>query len=266
MFARLLKQQLKSTYKIFNILYASIIILGLLLGLSFKIETAFTIIMVVFVYSIFGVLIFYIANMLKICSTSLYGKRGYLTFCIPVSPHHLIISKILTIFLYGFGLTLSVIIAIFLASILISPKDTASIFGEIGSFIQTIFSNPLVTIISFINYFVSFTASLMLIFFAFALANTGIFNKKRSGMAVLIFIGINIVLEVILSLFADFNLSICVNIYDSSKLAILTTMQINNSGEYVPFFSFTSFFINLLSLIGFYFGTIYLMKNKLELK
>ncbi len=265
MFARLLKHQLKSTYVTFNILYGVIILLGLLLGISLKNTLLFSILIIMFAFSLIAVVIFYVMSMFQICATSLYGKRGYLTFSIPVSPHQLILSKILTVFLYGFGLVLSFIIAFYLVFFVISPENAFEIFGEFGKFIASVFSNPAVALLSFINYIVSFVSGLMLIFFSFALANSGISNKNRSVIAVLIYIGLSILLSIIKEFnILDFN--ICINIYNKNQLAILTTDQIISSSEFSSFFSINSFIVDLISGVGLYFGSVYLMTHKLELE
>ncbi len=265
MFARLLKHQLKSTYLTFNILYGVIILLGLLLGVSLKNTLLFTILIILFAFSLIAVAIFYVMSMFQICATSLYGKRGYLTFSIPVSPHQLILSKILTVFLYGLGLVLSFIIAFYLVFFVISPENAFEIFGELGNIIAAVFSSPAVAVLSFINFIVSFISGLMLIFFSFALANSGISNKNRNVIAVLIYIGLNIILS-ILEAFNILDFNICMNIYNKNQLAILTSSQLISYTDFTPFFNINSFIIDIISGVGLYFGSVYLMSHKLELE
>ena len=97
MFKRLLKHQLKSTWKEFNIAYGVIIGLALLLILSIKVknEALITISVILFSCSALALLGLMIYFVIKLFYSTTYGKQGYLTFTLPISTHALIISKII---------------------------------------------------------------------------------------------------------------------------------------------------------------------------
>lgn len=267
MFARLLKHQLKSTYKEFIVLYAILIVSGFFVGLftGMRAETLLIISLCVFVFSILGVIIFFMISFFKICATSMFGKRGYLTFSIPVSVHQLILSKVLTMSIYALGLAISFFISFALIFIFISPSIAVEIFSVIGE-LMDVFNgyNPFIGVLVISDSIISFFYSVLLIMFCFTLANCSQSKKGRTALAIAYYIIIGMVVSIATSL-PFFNFVIATDI--NGSLFVSSMYKIAFDGiECVPVLDLTSYLIHILGAVGFYCGTVYLMNHKLELE
>ena len=150
MFKRLLKHQLKSTWKEFNIAYGVIVGLALLLILSIKAknDALITISIILFACSalaLSGLMIYFV---IKLFYSTTYGKQGYLTFTLPISTHALIISKIISALLYMVGFAISFFVSALLFDLFLDSSLIERYLPTIGELFDIINANPLTFIIS----------------------------------------------------------------------------------------------------------------------
>ena len=119
MFTRLLKHQLKSTWKEFVIAYSIIIASAFIFSIVYnsQLSTIGTIFGIIYVFSLMAAMFLIGFYSLKLF-TSMYDKEAYTNFTLPVSSHSMVISKTLSVLIYGIGYLLSGIISILLMIVL----------------------------------------------------------------------------------------------------------------------------------------------------
>lgn len=263
MFGRLLKHQLKSTWKEFCILYGILILLGFLLGVAIATENEIfvTLIGILYGFSIFAIVIIFFVYLFRINSTSTYGKQGYLTFSLPVSSHGLILSKVLTMVIYAIGMSLSFAISFLLVFLLVSPETAKSLISSISDVLWIAVQNPLAALVYAVYSLVCLVTELIIIQFAFAAANTGISKNKRWLMAIVFFVGIQIVLT-FLSAFDPIHIIVAMD--QNAQLIAVKSNGYYIDGYYL--FSVWDMILQVILLLGLYFATVVLIDKKLELE
>ncbi len=270
MFKRLLKHQFKSTYIYFLSLYLLLILGGLLLGSSIAInnDTFIFIATILFTAIVFGTISALFVFFYKFCISSMFGKRGYLTFSIPVSPHQLVLSKILAIFIYSIGFVISAFICFYLVEVFISPKIANSIFGSITT-LHEINSHYhiLLNILLPISNLISFIYFILLSIFAFTFANSFSTKKRRGILAFLFLIIISSLVSIMPILF---NLNFYLVSYIDGSLKIFHSNSMapiyNYSELQFNYLSLSVFILHIIFSIIFYVWTIHIMKHSLELE
>ena len=269
MFGRLLKLNFLDTWKEFCSLYGIIIVLGFLLGLSVSMQNQvfLSLMTILFSGSMLAIAVLYLVYVLRISNTSVYGKQGYLTHSIPISSHELILSKILTLFIYIIGFAVSIFIALLLVTAFISPDTASSLLNSVSSEFEMLFHNPLAFFLSSLYDLVEVLAGLVLIQFVFAAANTGITRNKRFLFAIVIYIGIGIILSVLEEIFDPIQILIAID----TDAKLLASNLRNVQPEAVEnlsasLFSVWSFILLIVEMFGFYFLTIYILDKKIEIE
>ena len=265
MFKRLLKHQLKSTWKEFNIAYGVIVGLALLLILSIKAknDALITISIILFACSalaLSGLMIYFV---IKLFYSTTYGKQGYLTFTLPISTHALIISKIISALLYMVGFAISILISAFLLDVFLDSSIIESYLPTIGELFDIINANPLTFIISSICSIISLLANLVILQFVFALANTITSSKKKVWIIILLLWAVSSATSIV-SAFDPIGLQLCIDI-NTGHLIFLDMYDALVSGA-VPFLSIWDLLISIGELVGLYFATVYLIDKKIEIQ
>ena len=269
MFGKLLKHNFLDTWKEFCSLYGVIIVLGVLLGAaaSTGYGALFTIISILFGGSFVAIVVLYIIYFFRISNTSVYGKQGYLTHSIPVSAHELILSKILTLFIYMLGFAISLSLSFLLITIIISPEVASELVRGISLKFDVLLRNPLSAFLYFLYSLVDVLAGLVLIQFIFAAANTGITRNKRLLIAIVIYIGIGIVLSIFEEVLDPIQIQIALDA-DYQLVAInLRTIQPDQISDLsASLFSVWSFILAFIEMICLYFLTIYILNKRIEIE
>lgn len=261
MFRRLLKHQLKSTWKEINISYGIMIVASFIFSLVLNTsQDSFAYIIVATLYGVSWVVALtmffkYIFNLF----TSMYGKEAYLNFTLPVSSHMMVISKIIAVILYYLGFIISSIISAFVMVIIVDSQLLIDIIQEIGFLSGIVYgNNPLIIIISIIVSIISFLTILVIIHLIFALKNCFDLTNKRKYLVWLIVFGALFIHSIILE-YDPIGISLC---YDENYKIIVCQYDYN----IWEIFSFWELFIELVELVGGYILTIYLIDNKVEIK
>ena len=254
MFKRLLKHQLKSTWKEFNIAYGVIIGLALLLILSIKVknEALITISVILFSCSALALLGLMIYFVIKLFYSTTYGKQGYLTFTLPISTHALIISKIISALLYVFGFFISFFISALLFDVFLDTLFIEDYLPALGELFNIIYSNPGAFIIGGIYSIISSLASLIALQFIFALANTITSSKKKVWIIILLLWAVSSVISIV-SAFDPLGLQLCVD-YNTGKIILASIYNVVITPA-IPFLSIWDLLIAICELVALYFAT-----------
>lgn len=277
MFGRLLKHQLKSTWKEFTILFGVIIALGIALGLAFKFESILLLLgVIILAYGvIIAVSVLYTIFVYKITFSQTYGKQAYLMFSIPISQNALILSKIITQLIYGVSMILSMFIAVLLALLFISPEVMTELLKVLPNAIGALYSikNAPILVLLYIFYLICAEAfALISLQFIAALANTGITRKHRIILAIALYIGLQTIYQILVytldpiqcfvgMTFANTIGFTCLWQY-SSVDRLIQSIAVRNLGNV----SIWELVILIAGSIGMYIGTIKILQHKIEIE
>ena len=243
MFWNLVRYEFKNVNKWYLALYGAVLALSALIGVqasSLKsIDTPDQqMIMLVFLALVFGGLIITLSIstlilIIRRFKGSVYDRQGYLTLTLPVSEHQIILSKLLGAFIWSLASSLVFILSIYIILVL-----TGANFLDIFS-LEYLFKFYMDSFwLSVISFILSTVASILCIYLSISIGQ--LFNEYRTALAVLAYIVIQTILG-----FVGLNLRIDTN------FNMMLTFEI---------------FTDLILIAGFYLGTYYILKNKVNLQ
>ncbi|HEM5043525.1 TPA: ABC transporter permease [Streptococcus suis] len=260
MFKKLLKYEFQSVGKWYVGIYAGALALSAILGfwlqaLNLRTQAGTTepggAEMVLFGTSFmtFGILIaalglstfFMVINRFR---KNVYGRQGYLTMTLPVSSHHIILSKLLASLVWYLlaGITIILSIGIVLAVLMLGSEEF--VIPELQTLIQEL--DWSVVFAHLFYALIESTMGILLIYFSISVGQ--LFKDHRLLFAILTYIGISIVVGVFGTLvFTNYleNLyNAALPLYPSPILAL----------------------INIILAFAYYFGTHFIMTKKLNLQ
>jgi len=241
MFWNLVRYEFKNVNKWFLALYAAVLSLSVIIGIqgSTLSSTYYQdkgVVMLVFLSLVFGGLVITlgISTLILIIQRfkgSVYDRRGYLTLTLPVSEHQILSSKLLGAFVWSLTSTLVFLFSLYIIISMIQPDVLISNFAE---FILKNYQDDFW--LALISYIVNTLASILCIYFSIS----QLFNEYRTALAVVAYIAIQIVLGFI-------------------------TLNLRIDFDYNWVLSF-EIFKDLILSVGFYLGTYYILKNKVNLQ
>ncbi|GGE30165.1 ABC-2 transporter permease [Streptococcus himalayensis] len=270
MFLKLVKYEFKTVNKWYLGLYGSIITLSLIIGLWIRgglekndfwtamfnetselygthtypyesgstsvLPEVFGMIVTIAFFSLFVALgistLFLIIRRFK---NSVYDREGYLTLTLPVTKHEIILSKLTAAFIWTILSVLTLLISVALIGFIIS-------FDHVNW--EQLFHIRALDWISIVQGFLFFvlstTSSILLIYLAISIGQ--LFNDNRVIFGFMAYVGISIVMTT-LSLLISANFNIGESLFVSYSIAQ-----------------------DLILSILYYFGTYYILKNKVNLQ
>ena len=243
MFWNLVRYEFKNVNKWYLALYAAVLSLSVIIGIQ---GTTFSsayyqdkgFIMLVFLSLVFGGLMITlgISTLILIIQRfkgSVYDRRGYLTLTLPVSEHQILSAKLLGAFVWSLASTVVFLFSLYIIIVMVYPGAYLSTFAE---YILNNYLNDFwLTLISYIS---NTLASILCIYLSISIGQ--LFNEYRTALAVLAYIVIQIVLGFI-------------------------TLNLRIDFDYNWVLSF-EIFKDLILSVGFYLGTYYILKNKVNLQ
>ena len=243
MFWNLVRYEFKNVNKWYLALYGAVLALSALIGVqasSLKsIDTPDQqMIMLVFLALVFGGLIITlsISTLILIIQRfkgSVYDRRGYLTLTLPVSEHQILSAKLLGAFVWSLASTVVFLFSLYIIIAMIQPDALISNFAEymLKNYTDDFW-------LALISYIFNTLASILCIYFSISIGQ--LFNEYRTALAVVAYIAIQIVLGFI-------------------------TLNLRIDFDYNWVLSF-EIFKDLILSVGFYLGTYYILKNKVNLQ
>ncbi|MEY8462006.1 hypothetical protein [Streptococcus merionis] len=275
MFFKLVKHELKSVSKWYLTLYLMCLFLAISLGaflrehysvanssygmsyhlgLTFRenFSSGFSGILLLLVLMSFAIVVSAIAIstlslIIKRFKDNIYGKQGYLTMTLPVSVHQLLVSKLL-VSLVWVGLSLlALIVSVAVMGMVITTENLAAIFHGLAEIFQTWLSDPLFHLFQFITTTVQIAAYITLIFLSIAIGHS--FENHRIITSFLAFFGLMVLVTVLHEVF----MPAYTDYYAYDKQGRLIYDLLNTAFDFIL-------------MISCYFGSHYLIKNKLNLE
>jgi len=263
MLGKLIKYDLKANRNVFLLMYAVLMATAVGTRISFidwishfdEISMAVSVIgsvlMFSYVIALIAINVICIVLIVRRFYTHLFGSEGYLTFTLPVSVEEHFFSKVLSaVIIYVVTLLAQGVSIVILCVGVFDIEITREIFNVLGQIFGNII--PVGDMIAqlIINVVATFSALLM-IYFSICVGQ--MVNRHRVISAVVVYFGLNALLNVINTWIAE------------------AFMEINPSGLSVEFrydpvyYVFTGVFL-AIQLAGFSVGSIMIMKKKLNLE
>lgn len=243
MFWNLVRYEFKNVNKWFLALYAAVLSLSVIIGIqgSSLSSTYYQdkgVIMLVFLSLVFGglVITLSISTLILIIQRfkgSVYDRRGYLTLTLPVSEHQILSAKLLGAFVWSLTSTVVFLFSLYIIISMIEPDAFLSSFAEY--MLKNYTDNFWLALIS---YIFNTLAGILCIYLSISIGQ--LFNEYRTALAVVAYIAIQIVLGFI-------------------------TLNLRIDFDYNWVLSF-EIFKDLILSVGFYLGTYYILKNKVNLQ
>lgn len=243
MFWNLVRYEFKNVNKWFLALYAAVLSLSVIIGIqgSSLSSTYYQdkgVVMLVFLSLVFGglVITLSISTLILIIQRfkgSVYDRRGYLTLTLPVSEHQILSAKLLGAFVWSLTSTVVFLFSLYIIISMIEPDAFLSSFAEY--MLKNYTDNFWLALIS---YIFNTLAGILCIYLSISIGQ--LFNEYRTALAVVAYIAIQVVLGFI-------------------------TLNLRIDFDYNWVLSFEIFKDIILS-VGFYLGTYYILKNKVNLQ
>ena len=243
MFWNLVRYEFKNVNKWFLALYAAVLSLSVIIGIqgSSLSSTYYQdkgVVMLVFLSLVFGglVITLSISTLILIIQRfkgSVYDRRGYLTLTLPVSEHQILSSKLLGAFVWSLTSTVVFLFSLYIIISMIEPDVFLSSFAE---YILKNYQDDFW--LALISYIFNTLASILCIYLSISIGQ--LFNEYRTALAVVAYIAIQVVLGFI-------------------------TLNLRIDFDYNWVLSF-EIFKDLILSVGFYLGTYYILKNKVNLQ
>lgn len=243
MFWNLVRYEFKNVNKWFLALYAAVLSLSVIIGIqgSSLSSTYYQdkgVVMLVFLSLVFGglVITLSISTLILIIQRfkgSVYDRRGYLTLTLPVSEHQILSAKLLGAFVWSLASTVVCLFSLYIIISMIQPDAFLSSFAEY--MLKNYTDNFWLALIS---YIFNTLAGILCIYLSISIGQ--LFNEYRTALAVVAYIAIQVVLGFI-------------------------TLNLRIDFDYNWVLSFEIFKDIILS-VGFYLGTYYILKNKVNLQ
>jgi len=243
MFWNLVRYEFKNVNKWFLALYAAVLSLSVIIGIqgSSLSSTYYQdkgVVMLVFLSLVFGglVITLSISTLILIIQRfkgSVYDRRGYLTLTLPVSEHQILSAKLLGAFVWSLASTVVFLFSLYIIISMIEPDAFLSSFAEY--MLKNYTDNFWLALIS---YIFNTLAGILCIYLSISIGQ--LFNEYRTALAVVAYIAIQVVLGFI-------------------------TLNLRIDFDYNWVLSF-EIFKDLILSVGFYLGTYYILKNKVNLQ
>ena len=243
MFWNLVRYEFKNVNKWFLALYAAVLSLSVIIGIqgSSLSNTYYQdkgVVMLVFLSLVFGglVITLSISTLILIIQRfkgSVYDRRGYLTLTLPVSEHQILSAKLLGAFVWSLASTVVFLFSLYIIIVMVYPGAYLSTFAEY--ILKNYQDNFWLALIS---YIFNTLAGILCIYLSISIGQ--LFNEYRTALAVVAYIAIQVVLGFI-------------------------TLNLRIDFDYNWVLSF-EIFKDLILSVGFYLGTYYILKNKVNLQ
>ena len=243
MFWNLVRYEFKNVNKWFLALYAAVLSLSVIIGIqgSSLSSTYYQdkgVVMLVFLSLVFGglVITLSISTLILIIQRfkgSVYDRRGYLTLTLPVSEHQILSAKLLGAFVWSLASTVVFLFSLYIIIVMVYPGAYLSTFAE---YILKNYQDNFWLVL--ISYIFNTLASILCIYLSISIGQ--LFNEYRTALAVVAYIAIQVVLGFV-------------------------TLNLRIDFDYNWVLSF-EIFKDLILSVGFYLGTYYILKNKVNLQ
>lgn len=255
MFWNLVRYEFKNVNKWYLALYAAVLVLSVLIGMqvhyynyvSFKDSQP---VLLFFLALVFGGLmitlgISTIFLIIKRFKGSVYDRQGYLTLTLPVSEHHIITAKLVGAFIWSILSSTVLALSAFIIVTITVPEwiSNSELIPLVGTFL------PQLSLMG-VSFLLNTISGILCIYLAISIGQ--LFNEYRTALAIVAYIGIQIVIG-----FVEVFFNTSANFYVNSLAEFNDNFYMGAS---------TGIIEELIFIAIFYLGTYYILKNKVNLQ
>ena len=255
MFWNLVRYEFKNVNKWYLALYAAVLVLSVLIGMqvhyynyvSFKDSQP---VLLLFLALVFGGLmitlgISTIFLIIKRFKGSVYDRQGYLTLTLPVSEHHIITAKLVGAFIWSILSSTVLALSAFIIVTITVPEwiSNSELIPLVGTFL------PQLSLMG-VSFLLNTISGILCIYLAISIGQ--LFNEYRTALAIVAYIGIQIVIG-----FIEVFFNTSANFYVNSLAGFNDNFYMGAS---------TGIIEELIFIAIFYLGTYYILRNKVNLQ
>ena len=255
MFWNLVRYEFKNVNKWYLALYAAVLVLSVLIGMqghyynyvSFKDSQP---VLLFFLALVFGGLmitlgISTIFLIIKRFKGSVYDRQGYLTLTLPVSEHHIITAKLVGAFIWSILSSTVLALSAFIIVTITVPEwiSNSELIPLVGTFL------PQLSLMG-VSFLLNTISGILCIYLAISIGQ--LFNEYRTALAIVAYIGIQIVIG-----FVEVFFNTSTNFYINSLAGFNDNFYMGASIGIVE---------ELIFIAIFYLGTYYILRNKVNLQ
>ena len=255
MFWNLVRYEFKNVNKWYLALYAAVLVLSVPIGMqghyynyvSFKDSQP---VLLFFLALVFGGLmitlgISTIFLIIKRFKGSVYDRQGYLTLTLPVSEHHIITAKLVGAFIWSILSSTVLVLSAFIIVTITVPEwiSNSELIPLVGTFL------PQLSLIG-VSFLLNTISGILCIYLAISIGQ--LFNEYRTALAIVAYIGIQIVIG-----FIEVFFNTSTNFYINSLAGFNDNFYMGASVGIVE---------ELIFIAIFYLGTYYILRNKVNLQ
>jgi len=255
MFWNLVRYEFKNVNKWYLALYAAVLVLSVPIGMqghyynyvSFKDSQP---VLLFFLALVFGGLMITLGIstlflIIKRFKGSVYDRQGYLTLTLPVSEHHIITAKLVGAFIWSILSSTVLALSAFLIVTITVPEwiSNSELIPLVGTFL------PQLSLMG-VSFLLNTISGILCIYLAISIGQ--LFNEYRTALAIVAYIGIQIVIG-----FVEVFFNTSANFYVNSLAGFNDNFYMGAS---------TGIFEELIFIAIFYLGTYYILKNKVNLQ
>ena len=255
MFWNLVRYEFKNVNKWYLALYAAVLVLSVLIGMQGHYYNYVSVkdsqpVLLFFLALVFGGLmitlgISTIFLIIKRFKGSVYDRQGYLTLTLPVSEHHIITAKLVGAFIWSILSSTVLALSAFIIVTITVPEwiSNSELIPLVGTFL------PQLSLMG-VSFLLNTISGILCIYLAISIGQ--LFNEYRTALAIVAYIGIQIVIGFI-GVF--FNTS--TNFYVNSLAGFNDNFYMGAGISIVE---------ELIFIAIFYLGTYYILRNKVNLQ
>lgn len=255
MFWNLVRYEFKNVNKWYLALYAAVLVLSVPIGMqghyynyvSFKDSQP---VLLFFLALVFGGLmitlgISTIFLIIKRFKGSVYDRQGYLTLTLPVSEHHIITAKLVGAFIWSILSSTVLALSAFIIVTITVPEwiSNSELIPLVGTFL------PQLSLMG-VSFLLNTISGILCIYLAISIGQ--LFNEYRTALAIVAYIGIQIVIG-----FVEVFFNTSANFYVNSLAGFNDNFYMGAS---------TGIIEELIFIAIFYLGTYYILRNKVNLQ
>ena len=255
MFWNLVRYEFKNVNKWYLALYAAVLVLSVLIGMqghyynyvSFKDSQP---VLLFFLALVFGGLmitlgISTIFLIIKRFKGSVYDRQGYLTLTLPVSEHHIITAKLVGAFIWSILSSTVLALSAFIIVTITVPEwiSNSELIPLVGTFL------PQLSLMG-VSFLLNTISGILCIYLAISIGQ--LFNEYRTALAIVAYIGIQIVIG-----FIEVFFNTSTNFYINSLAGFNDNFYMGASVGIVE---------ELIFIAIFYLGNYYILRNKVNLQ
>lgn len=274
MMLKLMKYEIKSTYKVFFTIMASFVLLTILLCMSMRIPN--TMMLILFSGACFviggGTFIAYLVTLLNRYYKNLYGREAYLMFTLPVKGWELVCSKFIIAMFWNVVLIVTVIICILaVTQFLLWNIPTPDIIGKnytsytvIGLIRRALEEEGYLVFCTFLSILVEIAVNIARVYFVISLAYLPCFKKGNIPIALFLYFVVNmiegfvmgILLRVVFFTYSNFS---------PFFTSFAATLNILAEGQNSTVF-FSTITVSIITIVLFLIGCSYILTKKVNIK